>query len=53
MSGTSIPAAAGVGKIAIADFDLVDEANLQRQVLYGSDDLGKLKSIIAAKRLNR
>jgi adenylyltransferase/sulfurtransferase len=43
--------AAGVGKIAIAEFDMVDETNLQRQVLYGSNDVGKLKSIIAKNRL--
>jgi molybdopterin/thiamine biosynthesis adenylyltransferase len=45
--------AAGVGKIGIAEFDMVDETNLQRQVLYGSDDVGKLKSIIAKKRLEQ
>jgi adenylyltransferase/sulfurtransferase len=44
-------AAAGVGKITIAEFDTVDESNLQRQILYGSDDVGKLKSIIAKDRL--
>jgi adenylyltransferase/sulfurtransferase len=44
-------AAAGVGKLAIAEFDTVNETNLQRQVLYGSGDLGKLKSIIAANRI--
>ena len=43
--------AAGVGKIGIAEFDLVDETNLQRQVLYGSTDVGKLKSIIAKNHL--
>jgi molybdopterin/thiamine biosynthesis adenylyltransferase len=43
--------AAGVGKISIAEFDMVDETNLQRQVLYGSTDVGKLKSIIAKSRL--
>jgi sulfur-carrier protein adenylyltransferase/sulfurtransferase len=43
--------AAGVGKIAIAEFDMVDETNLQRQILYGSTDVGKLKSIIAKSRL--
>lgn len=43
--------AAGVGKISIVDFDMVEEANLSRQVLYGSSDLGKLKSIIAKARL--
>jgi len=46
-------AAAGIGKIAIAEFDTVSEANLQRQVLYGSEDLGKLKSIIASKRIEQ
>jgi len=43
--------AAGVGKIGIAEFDMVDETNLQRQILYGSPDVGKLKSIIAKNRL--
>ena len=44
-------AAAGIGTIAIAEFDTVNETNLQRQVLYGSDDVGKLKSIIATNRV--
>lgn len=44
--------AAGIGKIGLAEFDEVDESNLQRQVLYGSDDVGKLKSIIAKDRLS-
>lgn len=44
-------AAAGVGKLAVIDFDMVDETNLSRQTLYGSNDLGKLKSIIAKSRL--
>lgn len=43
--------AAGIGKIAIVEFDKVDETNLQRQVLYGTSDVGKLKSIIAKNRL--
>jgi len=43
--------AAGIGKIGIVEFDMVDETNLQRQVLYGSDDVGKLKSIIAKNLL--
>ena len=43
--------AAGIGKIAIAEFDIVGESNLQRQVLYGSSDIGKLKSIIAKNHL--
>lgn len=46
-------AVAGVGKISIIEFDMVAETNLQRQVLYGSDDVGKLKSIIAKNRLEQ
>jgi len=44
--------AAGIGKIGIIEFDKVDETNLQRQVLYGSMDVGKLKSIIVRDRLD-
>jgi molybdopterin/thiamine biosynthesis adenylyltransferase len=43
--------AAGIGKVGIIEYDMVDESNLQRQVLYGSTDVGKLKSIIAKNRL--
>jgi len=45
--------AAGVGSIGIVEFDMVDESNLQRQVLYGSLDVGKLKSVIAKGRLEQ
>ncbi len=44
-------AAAGVGRIGIAEFDRVDETNLQRQVLYGTADTGRLKLDAAAERL--
>lgn len=44
-------AAAGVGRLGIAEYDMVDESNLHRQVLYGTGDIGKLKSVIARKRL--
>lgn len=44
--------AAGVGTIGLAEFDMVEEGNLQRQILYGSMDRGKLKSIISRDRLN-
>jgi sulfur-carrier protein adenylyltransferase/sulfurtransferase len=44
--------AAGVGKVAMVEYDIVNETNLQRQILYGSDDVGKLKSIVAKKRLD-
>ena len=36
-------AAAGVGRIGLVDFDLVDETNLQRQVLYATSDVGHPK----------
>ena len=44
-------AAAGVGKIGIVDFDVVDESNLQRQVLFTVDDVGQSKAQVAKKRL--
>lgn len=45
--------AAGIGTIGIVEFDMVDESNLQRQILYGTMDKGKLKSIISRDRLNQ
>ncbi|HSE09177.1 MAG TPA: adenylyltransferase/sulfurtransferase MoeZ [Nocardioidaceae bacterium] len=36
-------AAAGVGTIGIAEFDEVDESNLQRQIIHGQSDIGKSK----------
>jgi molybdopterin/thiamine biosynthesis adenylyltransferase/rhodanese-related sulfurtransferase len=45
--------AAGVGHIGIADFDEVALSNLQRQVLFNVDDIGKSKAHIAAQRLSR
>ncbi len=44
--------AAGTGTIGIVDFDVVDISNLQRQILYGVDDIGKSKAETAAKKLN-
>ena len=44
-------AAAGVGKIVLVDFDRIEESNLQRQILYGQSDLGRLKVEVAAARL--
>ncbi|HVN58374.1 MAG TPA: HesA/MoeB/ThiF family protein [Bacteroidales bacterium] len=43
--------AAGTGRLGIIEFDKVDESNLQRQVLYGTNDVGKLKSVIVRERL--
>ena len=36
-------AAAGVGRIGLVDFDVVDETNLHRQRLYGVEDVGRPK----------
>lgn len=45
--------AAGIGHIAIADHDTVDESNLQRQVLYQESDRGRLKADVAKERLRQ
>ena len=44
-------AAAGVGCIGIADGDRVEPSDLQRQIIYDTDDLGKAKADAAARRL--
>ena len=44
--------AAGIGKIGLVDFDSVSLSNLQRQVLYTTDDIGKPKTLIAKQRIN-
>lgn len=45
-------AAAGVGQIGLLDPDHVSLSNLQRQVLYGTDDVGADKVAVAKSRLN-
>lgn len=44
-------AAAGVGRLGLVDFDVVDPSNLQRQVLYAESDVGRSKLDSAAARL--
>jgi sulfur-carrier protein adenylyltransferase/sulfurtransferase len=44
-------AAAGVGKIGLVDFDVVDFSNLQRQVIHGTKDVGRKKLDSAADRM--
>jgi len=44
-------AAAGVGRIGLVDFDVVDFSNLQRQVLHGTTDVGRPKLHSAKDRL--
>ena len=56
MGGLGAPAAlylaaAGVGTLGLADADTVSLSNLQRQVLYQTADVGRLKVEVAAERL--
>ncbi|MEP7259512.1 MAG: molybdopterin-synthase adenylyltransferase MoeB, partial [Flavitalea sp.] len=44
-------AAAGVGTLGVVDFDVVDDSNLQRQVLFGVESVGKPKVEAAKQRL--
>jgi sulfur-carrier protein adenylyltransferase/sulfurtransferase len=45
-------AAAGVGRIGIVDFDVVDFSNLQRQIIHGTPDVGRSKLASAKDRLH-
>ena len=44
-------AAAGIGKIGLVDYDVVDASNLQRQVVHGTASIGQLKVDSAKARL--
>lgn len=44
-------AGAGVGHIALADFDLIDESNLQRQFFFKDLEKGKNKAVILKERI--
>src|ERR1700691_3497366 len=44
-------AAAGVGRIGLVDFDTVYTTNLQRQILFSTNDVGRPKIAAAADRL--
>ena len=46
-------AASGVGRIGIVDHDKVELSNLNRQTLFNSDDLGKLKVVRMKKIINK
>ena len=44
-------AAAGVGRLGIVDFDKVDFTNLQRQIIHGTEDVGRMKVESARERI--
>ena len=44
---------AGIGNITLFDKDIVELNNLQRQTLYQENDVGKAKSLVAAKKLQK
>jgi len=44
-------AAAGVGRIGLVDDDVVDASNLQRQILYATQDVGRPKVEVASERI--
>lgn len=44
-------AAAGIGRIGLVDYDVVDSSNLQRQVIHGTASIGKLKVESAKAKL--
>ncbi len=44
-------AAAGVGRIGLVDYDVVDSSNLQRQIIHGTSTIGKLKVESARSKL--
>jgi molybdopterin/thiamine biosynthesis adenylyltransferase/rhodanese-related sulfurtransferase len=46
-------AAAGIGTLGIADFDIVSDSNLNRQVLYTPADHGQKKVVVACERLQK
>jgi adenylyltransferase/sulfurtransferase len=46
-------AAAGIGKIGIIDFDVIDIENLHRQILYDEADVGRQKAIVASEKIKK
>ena len=44
-------AAAGIGRLGLVDFDVVDASNLQRQIIHGTKDVGRPKIASARDRL--
>jgi adenylyltransferase/sulfurtransferase len=45
-------AAAGIGRIGLVDYDVVDYTNLQRQIIHGTSDVGRPKLLSAMERIH-
>src|SRR5436189_6485807 len=45
-------AGAGIGKLGLVDFDTVDFSNLQRQIIHGTEDVGRPKAESAKETIN-
>ncbi|MBI1837294.1 MAG: HesA/MoeB/ThiF family protein [Flavobacteriia bacterium] len=43
----------GIGSIGIVDFDTIEVSNLHRQILYGPEDVGRLKTEVAREKLSK
>jgi len=52
-SSAELLARAGVGKITLIDADTIERSNLQRQIAFGHEDIGRYKAEILAKRLQK
>ncbi|MBS1646535.1 MAG: molybdopterin-synthase adenylyltransferase MoeB [Bacteroidetes bacterium] len=46
-------AAAGVGMLGVVDFDVIEQSNLQRQILFSVDDVGKYKADVAKEKIQK
>src|SRR5881409_2881759 len=46
-------AAAGIGKLGLVDFDSVEISNLQRQIIHGTEDVGRPKTQSAKETIQR
>ena len=46
-------AAAGIGKIGIVDFDIIEIENLHRQILFDESDVGRPKAIVAGEKIKK
>jgi len=46
-------AAAGIGKIGIVDFDIIEIENLHRQILFDESDVGRHKAIVAGEKIKK